>query len=130
MGLTEFGRKELSLAEHEMPGLMAARKEYGPSQPFKGLNINGSLHITIQTGVHIEALEAVGTRMRGAFCNIFSTRDHVAGAFAKAGYTFLAWQDEALPEYWWCTAQITTGPGAGDCDRLVDLGGVAALPIT
>ena len=98
MGLTKFGRKELSLAEHEMPGLMAARKKYGPSQPSKGLNINGSLHMTIQTGVLIETLEAVGAKMRGASCNISSTQDHVSAAFAKAGHTVLAWKGETLTE--------------------------------
>jgi adenosylhomocysteinase len=78
MGLAEFGRKELTLAEHEMPGLMAARKEYGPGQPFKGLNINGSLHMTIQTGVLIETLAALGAKVRWCSCNIFSTQDHAA----------------------------------------------------
>merc|ERR1711948_171452 len=78
-GLAEFGRKELSLAEHEMPGLMAARKEYGPAQPFKGLNINGSLHMTIQTGVLIETLAALGAKVRWCSCNIFSTQDHWEG---------------------------------------------------
>ena len=85
MGLAEFGRKELTLAEEEMPGLMAARKEFGPSQPFKGLNINGSLHMTIQTGVLIETLSALGAKVRWCSCNIFSTQDHAAAAIAKAG---------------------------------------------
>merc|ERR1719512_710666 len=85
MGLAEFGRKELSLAEHEMPGLMAARKEFGPSKPFAGLNINGSLHMTIQTGVLIETLAELGAKVRWCSCNIFSTQDEAAAAIAKAG---------------------------------------------
>ncbi|CAE7692477.1 SAHH [Symbiodinium microadriaticum] len=97
MGLAEFGRKELTLAEHEMPGLMAARKDFGPSQPFKGMNINGSLHMTIQTGVLIETLAALGAK--------------------------------TLPEYWWCTEQMMTVPGADGCDQLVDDGGDATLLI-
>jgi len=95
MGLAEFGRKELSLAEHEMPGLMAARKEFGPSQPFAGMNINGSLHMTIQTGVLIETLAALGAKVRWCSCNIFSTQDHAAAAIAKAGTsTVFAWKGE------------------------------------
>merc|ERR1712223_751547 len=121
MGLAEFGRKELTLAEHEMPGLMAARKEYGPSQPFKGMNINGSLHMTIQTGVLIETLAALGAKVRWCSCNIFSTQDHAAAAIAKAGTsTVFAWKGETLPEYWWCTEQMMTVPGADGCDQLVD----------
>merc|ERR1712036_193657 len=127
-GLAEFGRKELSLAEIEMPGLMAARKEYGPSQPFKGLNINGSLHMTIQTGVLIETLAAMGAKVRWCSCNIFSTQDHAAAAIAKAGTsTVFAWKGETLPEYWWCTEQMMTVPGADGCDQLVDDGGDATL---
>merc|ERR1712070_561714 len=130
MGLAEFGRKELDLAEHEMPGLMAARKEYGPAQPFKGLNINGSLHMTIQTAVLIETLEALGAKVRWCSCNIFSTQDHAAAAIAKAGTsTVFAWKGETLPEYWWCTEQMMTVPGADGCDQLVDDGGDATLLI-
>merc|ERR1712056_32027 len=129
MGEAEFGRKELSLAEHEMPGLMAARKEYGPSQPFKGMNINGSLHMTIQTGVLIETLAALGAKVRWASCNIFSTQDHAAAAIAKAGHAVFAWKGETLPEYWWCTEQMMTVPGADGCDQLVDDGGDATLLI-
>merc|ERR1712051_834304 len=130
MGLAEFGRKELTLAEHEMPGLMAARKEYGPSQPFKGMNINGSLHMTIQTGVLIETLAALGAKARWASCNIFSTQDHAAAAIAKAGTsTVFAWKGETLPEYWWCTEQMLTWPGIDGCDQLVDDGGDATLLI-
>merc|ERR1719322_1056284 len=128
MGLAEFGRKELSLAEHEMPGLMACRKEFGPAQPFKGLNINGSLHMTIQTGVLIETLQALGATVRWASCNIFSTQDHAAAGIAKAGTaTVFAWKGETLPEYWWCTEQMLTVPGADGCDQLVDDGGDATL---
>jgi len=130
MGLAEFGRKELTLAEHEMPGLMNCRKEYGPSQPFKGLNINGSLHMTIQTGVLIETLAAMGAKVRWCSCNIFSTQDHAAAGIAKAGTsTVFAWKGETLPEYWWCTEQMMTVPGADGCDMLVDDGGDATLLI-
>jgi adenosylhomocysteinase len=128
MGLAEFGRKELTLAEHEMPGLMNCRKEFGPAQPFKGLNINGSLHMTIQTGVLIETLAAMGARVRWCSCNIFSTQDHAAAAIAKAGTsTVFAWKGETLSEYWWCTEQMMTVPGADGCDLLVDDGGDATL---
>merc|ERR1712019_226358 len=101
MGLAEFGRKELNLAEHEMPGLMAARKEFGPAQPFKGLNLAGSLHMTIQTAVLIETLDALGANVRWCSCNIFSTQDHAAAAVAEAGTAAVfAWKDETLSEYW------------------------------
>merc|ERR1712003_173857 len=130
MGLAEFGRKELTLAEHEMPGLMAARKEYGPKQPFKGMDINGSLHMTIQTGVLIETLQALGAKVRWCSCNIFSTQDQAAAAIAKAGTsTVFAWKGETLPEYWWCTEQMMTVPGEDGCDLLVDDGGDATLLI-
>merc|ERR1711978_826337 len=127
-GLAEFGRKELTLAEHEMPGLMAARTEFGPSKPFAGLNINGSLHMTIQTGVLIETLAALGATVRWASCNIFSTQDHAAAAIAKKGTaTVFAWKGETLPEYWWCTEQMMMVPGHDGCDQLVDDGGDATL---
>merc|ERR1712127_483846 len=130
MGLAEFGRKELTLAEHEMPGLMSARAEYGPAQPFKGMNISGSLHMTIQTGVLIETLAALGAKVRWCSCNIFSTQDHAAAAIAKAGTSAVfAWKGETLPEYWWCTEQMMTVPGADGCDQLVDDGGDATLLI-
>ena len=97
MGLAEFGRKELTLAEHEMPELMAARKEFGPAQPFKGMNVNGSLHMTIQTGVLIETLSALGAKVRWCSCNIFSTQDHAAAGIAKASTaTVFAWKGETL----------------------------------
>jgi len=129
MGLAEFGRKELTLAEHEMPGLMAARKEFGPAKPFKGLNISGSLHMTIQTGVLIETLVELGASVRWASCNIFSTQDHAAAAIAKAGTPVFAWKGETLPEYWWCTEQMMTWQGCDGCDQLVDDGGDATLLI-
>jgi adenosylhomocysteinase len=130
MGLAEFGRKELTLAEVEMPGLMAARKEFGPGQPFKGMDINGSLHMTIQTGVLIETLAALGATVRWCSCNIFSTQDHAAAAIAKANTaTVFAWKGETLPEYWWCTEQMMTVPGKDGCDQLVDDGGDATLLI-
>merc|ERR1712196_506826 len=130
LGLAEFGRKELTLAEHEMPGLMNCRQEFGAAQPFKGLDICGSLHMTIQTGVLIETLQALGATVRWASCNIFSTQDHAAAAIAKAGTsTVFAWKGETLPEYWWCTEQMMTVPGADGCDQLVDDGGDATLLI-
>merc|ERR1711937_1088902 len=129
-GLAEFGRKELSLAEHEMPGLMAARKEFGPAQPLKGARITGSLHMTIQTAVLIETLEAMGATVRWCSCNIFSTQDHAAAAVAKRGTcTVFAWKGETLAEYWWCTEQMMTVPGKDGCDQLVDDGGDATLLI-
>jgi len=130
MGLAEFGRKELTLAEHEMPGLMATRKEFGAAQPFKGLNISGSLHMTIQTGVLIETLSALGAKVRWCSCNIFSTQDHAAAAIAKAETSAVyAWKGETLAEYWWCTEQMLTWP---DCDgphQIVDDGGDATMLI-
>merc|ERR1711953_991097 len=118
----------MGIAEHEMPGLMNCRKEYG--QPFEGLNINGSLHMTIQTGVLIETLAALGAKVRWASCNIFSTQDHAAAAIAKAETaTVFAWKGETLAEYWWCTEQMLTVPGADGCDQLVDDGGDATLLI-
>jgi len=128
ISLAEFGRKELTLAEHEMPGLMNARQEYGKAQPFKGLNICGSLHMTIQTGVLIETLHALGAKVRWASCNIFSTQDHAAAAIAKAQTsTVFAWKEETLAEYWWCTEQMLTVPGSDGCDQLVDDGGDATM---
>merc|ERR1711990_179774 len=129
-GLAEFGRKELTLAEHEMPGLMAARKEFGPAQPFAGLNINGSLHMTIQTGVLIETLAKLGAKVRWASCNIFSTQDQAAAAIAKAGTaSVFAWKGETLEEYWWCTEQMLTWPGKDGPDLIVDDGGDATMLI-
>src|SRR6201997_1063195 len=105
ISLADFGRKELSLAETEMPGLMATREEYGPKQPLKGARIAGSLHMTIQTGVLIETLAALGADVRWASCNIFSTQDHAAASIAMARVPVFAWKGETLEEYWWCTYQ-------------------------
>merc|ERR1711937_729075 len=109
---------------------MAARKEFGPSKPFKGLDINGSLHMTVQTAVLIETLAAMGAKVRWCSCNIFSTQDHAAAAIAKAGTaTVFAWKGETWAEYWWCTEQMMTVPGKDGCDQLVDDGGDATLLI-
>merc|ERR1712228_615043 len=109
---------------------MASRKEFGPLQPFKGLNINGSLHMTIQTGVLIETLAAMGAKVRWCSCNIFSTQDHAAAAIAKAGTaTVFAWKGETLAEYWWCTEQMLTWPGTDGPDQIVDDGGDATMLI-
>src|SRR5918999_3572438 len=107
----EFGRKEISIAETEMPGLMAVREEYKGKQPLKGARIAGSLHMTIQTAVLIETLVALGAEVRWASCNIFSTQDHAAAAIARAGIPVFAWKGETLQEYWWCTEQALTWPG-------------------
>jgi len=129
MSLAEFGRKELDLAEVEMPGLMNCRAE-GKDLPLKGVNVSGSLHMTIQTGVLIETLAALGANVRWASCNIFSTQDHAASAIAKAGTaSVFAWKGETLEEYWWCTEQMLTWPGANGPDMLVDDGGDATLLI-
>merc|ERR1711977_619730 len=130
MGMAEFGRKELTLAEVEMPGLMATRAEFGPQQPFKGVCISGSLHMTIQTGVLIETLSALGAKVRWASCNIFSTQDQAAAAIAKAGTSSVfAWKGETLEEYWWCTEQMLTWPGRDGPDMIVDDGGDATMLI-
>jgi adenosylhomocysteinase len=129
MSLAEFGRKELDLAEVEMPGLMNCRAE-GKDLPLKGVNVSGSLHMTIQTGVLIETLAALGAKVRWASCNIFSTQDHAAAAIAKAGTSSVfAWKGETLEEYWWCTEQMLTWPGKDGPDMLVDDGGDATLLI-
>merc|ERR1711907_263811 len=115
---------------HEMPGLMACRKEFGTEKPFKGLNISGSLHMTIQTAVLIETLAEMGAKVRWASCNIFSTQDHAAAAIAKAGTAAVfAWKGETLPEYWWCTEQMLTWQGADGPDQIVDDGGDATMLI-
>jgi len=130
MGMAEFGRKELDLAEVEMPGLMASRAEFGPQQPFKGVCISGSLHMTIQTGVLIETLAKLGAKVRWASCNIFSTQDQAAAAIAKAGTSSVfAWKGETLEEYWWCTEQMLTWPGKDGPDLIVDDGGDATMLI-
>jgi len=130
MSQAEFGRKELNLALHESPGLLNCRKEYGPSKPFAGIRITGSLHMTIQTGVLIETLAEMGAEVRWASCNIFSTQDHAAAAIAKAKTaTVFAWKGETLEEYWDCTEECLTWPGADGPDLIVDDGGDATLLI-
>src|SRR5437899_8361232 len=123
LSLADFGRKEIKLAEHEMPGLMGLRKEFGPSQPLKGARISGSLHMTIQTAVLIETLVALGAKVRWASCNIFSTQDHAAAAIARAGVPVFAWKGETLDEYWWCTNQAISFPGGKGPQLVVDDGG-------
>jgi adenosylhomocysteinase len=127
LSLADFGRKEIHLAEHEMPGLMAMREQYGPSQSLKGARITGSLHMTIQTAVLIETLIALGAEVRWASCNIFSTQDHAAAAIAKAGVPVFAWKGETLEEYWWCTEQALTWPGHDGPNMILDDGGDATL---
>ena len=116
-------------AEAEMPGLMACRAEFGPSQPFKGVRIAGSLHMTIQTAVLIETLVALGAEVRWCSCNIFSTQDHAASAIARDSADVFAWKGETLEEYWWCTEQALTWPDGEGADLLVDDGGDATLII-
>jgi adenosylhomocysteinase len=127
LSLAEFGRKEITLAEHEMPGLMAMREEYGAEQPLKGAKIMGSLHMTVQTAVLIETLVALGAEVRWASCNIFSTQDHAAAAIAKAGIPVFAWKGETLEEYWWCTDQALSWPDGDGPNMILDDGGDATL---
>ncbi|MBV8979326.1 MAG: adenosylhomocysteinase, partial [Acidimicrobiia bacterium] len=125
--LADFGRKEIRLAEEEMPGLMALRAEYGDSQPLAGARIAGSIHMTIQTAVLIETLTALGAQVRWASCNIFSTQDHAAAAIAAAGIPVFAWKGETLDEYWECTEQILRWPGGEKPNMILDDGGDATL---
>jgi adenosylhomocysteinase len=127
IGLAEFGRKEIALAEVEMPGLMQTRAEFGASQPLKGARITGSLHMTVQTAVLIETLVALGAEVRWASCNIFSTQDHAAAAIAATGIPVYAWKGETLEEYWWCTEQALTWPGHDGPNMILDDGGDATL---
>ncbi len=127
ISLAEFGRKEINLAEHEMPGLMAMREEFGAQQPLKGAKIMGSLHMTIQTAVLIETLVALGAEVRWASCNIFSTQDHAAAAIAEAGIPVFAWKGETLEEYWWCTEQALSWPDGDGPNMILDDGGDATL---
>jgi adenosylhomocysteinase len=126
ISLADFGRKEITLAEHEMPGLMAMREEFATAQPLRGARITGSLHMTVQTAVLIETLVALGAEVRWASCNIFSTQDHAAAAIAKAGIAVFAWKGETLEEYWWCTEQALTWPDGGP-NMILDDGGDATL---
>ncbi len=127
--LAEFGRKEIGIAEHEMPGLMATREKYGPSKPLAGVKVMGSLHMTIQTAVLIETLVELGADVRWCSCNIFSTQDHAAAAIAAAGVPVFAWKGETLEEYWDCTFQALTWPDGSGPDQIVDDGGDATLLI-
>ncbi|MDT5036887.1 MAG: adenosylhomocysteinase, partial [Micromonosporaceae bacterium] len=136
LSLAAFGRKEIQLAEHEMPGLMAIRREYADSQPLLGARITGSLHMTIQTAVLIETLVALGAQVRWVSCNIFSTQDHAAAAIAvgpngtpdaPAGQPVYAWKGETLDEYWWCTERALLWPDGGGPNMILDDGGDATL---
>ena len=127
ISLAGWGRKEIELAEKEMPGLMSLREKYSDEKPLKGARITGSLHMTIQTAVLIETLVELGADVRWASCNIFSTQDHAAAAMAEAGVPVFAWKGETLREYWWCTAQALTFPGGKGPNLIVDDGGDATL---
>jgi adenosylhomocysteinase len=127
LSLADFGRKEITLAEHEMPGLMATRREFAETQPLRGARITGSLHMTVQTAVLIETLTSLGAEVRWASCNIFSTQDHAAAAIAKAGIPVFAWKGETLEEYWWCTEQALTWPDGDGPNMILDDGGDATL---
>ena len=125
----DFGRREIEIAEKEMPGLMATREKYGPEQPLKGIKIMGSLHMTVQTAVLIETLIALGADVRWCSCNIFSTQDHAAAAIAATGVPVFAWKGETLEEYWDCTFKALTWPDGSGPDQIVDDGGDATLLI-
>ena len=127
ISLADFGRHEITIAEHEMPGLMALREQYQAQQPLAGLSITGCLHMTIQTAVLIETLVCLGASVRWASCNIFSTQDHAAAAIAAAGIPVFAWKGETLSEYWWCVEQSLTWPDGSGPDLIVDDGGDATV---
>ncbi|MCK9611643.1 MAG: adenosylhomocysteinase [Bacteroidales bacterium] len=129
INLAEWGRKEIEIAEKEMPGLMALREKYGKEKPLKDVRISGSLHMTIQTAVLIETLKELGADVRWASCNIFSTQDHAAAAIAKTGVPVFAWKGETLEDYWWCTLQALSFPGGKGPQLVVDDGGDATLLI-
>ena len=129
IGLADFGRKEIEIAEHEMPGLMATRAKYGPQKPLQGVRVMGSLHMTIQTAVLIETLVDLGAEVRWVSCNIFSTQDHAAAAIAAAGVPVFAWKGETLEEYWWCTWQALVNKDGLGPQLIVDDGGDATLLI-
>src|SRR5205814_3851258 len=129
LSLADFGRKEITLAEHEMPGLMALRAEHGDSKPLRGARISGSLHMTIQTAVPIETLVALGADVRWASCNIYSTQDHAAAAIAATGVPVFAFKGESLKEYWAFTARIFDWPGGHTSNMILDDGGDATLYI-
>ena len=123
MSLADWGRKEIAIAETEMPGLMALRDEYGDDKPLKGARITGCLHMTIQTAVLIETLTALGAEVRWSSCNIFSTQDHAAAAIAATGVPVFAWKEETEEEYWWCVEQTINGPDGWTPNILLDDGG-------
>jgi len=127
IGLADWGRREIEIAEKEMPGLMATRAKYGPQKPLDGVRVMGSLHMTIQTAVLIETLVELGADVRWCSCNIFSTQDHAAAAVAEAGVPVFAWKGETLEEYWWCTLQALSFPGGKGPQLVVDDGGDATL---
>ncbi len=127
MSLADWGRKEISIAESEMPGLMSIRRKYAVGKPLKGVRVTGSLHMTIQTAVLIETLIDLGASVRWASCNIFSTQDHAAAAIAAANVPVFAWKGESLEEYWWCTLQAVTHPGGKGPELVVDDGGDVTL---
>ncbi len=127
IGLADYGRREIALAEHEMPGLMKTREEFTAAQPLKGARITGSLHMTIQTAVLIETLTALGAEVRWASCNIFSTQDHAAAAIAAVGVPVFAWKNETLEEYWWCAEQALAWPDGAGPNMILDDGGDATL---
>ena len=129
IGLAEWGRREIDIAEHEMPGLMTTREKYASDKPLKGARISGSLHMTVQTAVLIETLIELKADVRWASCNIFSTQDHAAAAIVKSGTPVFAWKGETLEEYWWCTKQALTWPDGGGPNLVVDDGGDATLMI-
>lgn len=129
ISLAEYGRKEMEIAEKEMPGLMAIREKYAPEKPLKGARITGSLHMTVQTAVLIETLVKLGADVRWASCNIFSTQDHAAAAIAATGIPVFAWKGETLEDYWWCTEQALTFPGDQGPNLIVDDGGDATLMV-
>src|SRR5215510_4407889 len=120
ISLADFGRKEISIAEKEMPGLMAIREKYAPQKPLADVRITGSLHMTIQTAVLIETLTDLGANVRWASCNIFSTQDHAAAAMAAAGTPVFAWKGETLEDYWWCTYQALCHPNGKGPQLIVD----------
>jgi adenosylhomocysteinase len=125
--LADWGRKEIAIAEHEMPGLMAVRKKFGPSRPLAGVRVTGSLHMTIQTAVLIETLVALGATVRWASCNIFSTQDHAAAAIAATGVPVFAWKGETLEQYWDLTWKAIVGPDGKGPQLVVDDGGDVTL---
>src|SRR6184192_4495919 len=127
INLADWGGKEISIAEKEMPGLMAIRKKYASEKPLASVRVTGSLHMTIQTAVLIETLVDLGADVRWASCNIFSTQDHAAAAIAAAGIPVFAWKGETLEEYWWCTEQALTWPDGPGPNMIVDDGGDATM---